>query len=189
MPRNVGPPATSPASPICDQLGTYFPINGKEYPATQTLNVKKGDLFRIRWISLTGEDTHTMHTHGHYQKLIARDAQPVGSQDLQDTVALSPGQRVDVVVKADQQPGTWLVHCHVMDHIEGSDGMAAGLITAIVYAGAPNTLLKMGAAMMAGKPPMNTPTSVNGNCAVPTRHVAMPALMGWIAFCAISITR
>ena len=131
----------------------HWTINGKEYPATHVLNVKKGEKFRIRWISLTGEDTHTMHTHGHYQEIIARDSQPVGSRDLQDTVALSPGQRVDVVITANQQPGTWLVHCHVMDHIEGSDGMAAGLITAIQYAGAPNTFLKMGNAMMAGMPP------------------------------------
>ncbi len=130
----------------------HWTLNGKEYPATQPLNVKKGERFRIRWISLTGEDTHTMHTHGHYQQLIARDAQPITWRDVQDTVALSPGQRVDVVVTADQQPGTWLVHCHVMDHTENSAGMAAGLITAIQYAGAPNRLASMGPAMAVGMP-------------------------------------
>jgi ZIP family zinc transporter len=131
----------------------HWTINGREYPATHLLNVKKGERFRIRWISLTGSDTHTMHTHGHYQQLIARDAQPIETRDVQDTVAVLPGQRVDVVVTADQQPGTWLIHCHVMDHIEGSDGMAAGLITAIQYAGAPNNFLAMGSAMSAGMPP------------------------------------
>jgi ZIP family zinc transporter len=131
----------------------HWTINGKEYPATQLLNVKKGERFRIRWISLTGSDAHTMHTHGHYQRLIARDAQPIETRDVQDTVSVLPGQRVDVVVTADQQPGTWLVHCHVMDHIEGGNGMPAGLITAIQYAGAPNTFRAMGAAMAAGTPP------------------------------------
>jgi len=130
----------------------HWTLNGKEYPATQPLNVKRGERFRIRWISLTAEDTHTMHTHGHYQQIIARDAQPVLTRDLQDTVALSPGQRVDVVVTADQQPGTWLVHCHVMDHTEDANGMAAGLITAIHYAGTPDTLAAMGPAMAAGMP-------------------------------------
>jgi ZIP family zinc transporter len=128
----------------------HWTLNGKEYPATQALNVKRGERFRIRWISLTGEDTHTMHTHGHYQQLIARDAQPVETRDVQDTVALSPGQRIDVIVTANQQPGTWLVHCHVMDHIEDANGMAAGLITAIHYAGTPNTLTSMGQAMSMG---------------------------------------
>ena len=36
----------------------------------------------------------------------------------QDTVLVAPGQRIDVIVTANQQPGTWLIHCHVMDHIE-----------------------------------------------------------------------
>jgi zinc transporter, ZIP family len=135
---------------IQSAVENHWTLNGKEYPATQALNVKHGERFRIRWISLTGEDTHTMHTHGHYQQLIARDAQPVQARDVQDTVALAPGQRVDVVVKADQQPGTWLVHCHVMDHTEDANGMAAGLITAIHYAGAPNTLTAMGPAMAVG---------------------------------------
>lgn len=128
----------------------HWTINGKEYPATQPMNVKRGERFRIRWISLTSEDTHTMHTHGHYQQIIARDAQPVETRDVEDTVPLSPGQRVDVVVTANQQPGTWLVHCHVMDHIEDAAGMPAGLITAIQYAGAPNRLPSMGSAMSAG---------------------------------------
>ena len=81
-----------------------------------------------------------MHTHGHYQQIVARDAQPVGSPDLEDTVLLGPGQRVDVIVKADAQPGTWLLHCHVLDHVENAQGMPDGLVTAIHYIGTPNTL-------------------------------------------------
>jgi zinc transporter, ZIP family len=131
----------------------HWTINGKEYPATHVMTVKHGEKFRIRWISLTAEDTHTMHTHGHYQQLIARDAQPVETHDVQDTVALAPGQRVDVIVHADQAPGTWLVHCHVMDHTEDASGMPAGLITAIQYEGAPNLLLQMGRSMAMTMPP------------------------------------
>lgn len=133
-----------------------FTINGKEYPATQTLDVHRGERFRIRWINISGEEFHTMHTHGHYQQIIARDAQPVDYRDIEDTVLVGPGQRVDVVVDANAQPGTWLVHCHVMDHIEDAQGMPAGLITAIHYIGTPNTLTKMMSAMptnAGGAPP------------------------------------
>jgi len=125
-----------------------FTINGKEYPLTQTLDVKPGERFRIRWINISGENFHTMHTHGHYQQVIARDAQPVASLDVQDTVLLAPGQRMDVVVKADAKPGTWLLHCHVLDHVEDPQGMPDGLVTAIHYIGTPNTLGSMYAAMM-----------------------------------------
>jgi zinc transporter, ZIP family len=128
----------------------HWTMNGKEYPATHALDVRRGERFRIRWLSLTGEDMHSMHTHGHYQQIIARDAQPLAMKDVQDTVALAPGQRVDVVVTADQAPGTWLIHCHVMDHMEDHMGMPAGLITAIHYIGTPNVLDSMGPAMSAG---------------------------------------
>jgi ZIP family zinc transporter len=135
-----------------------FTLNGKEYPVTQTLDVKAGERFRIRWINISAENFHTMHTHGHYQQIVARDSEPVDTRDLEDTVLLGPGQRIDVVVKADARPGTWLLHCHVLDHVENDQGMPDGLVTAIHYAGTPNTLTSMYDAMMpamspkAGKP-------------------------------------
>ncbi len=132
----------------------HFTINGKEYPATRVLDVRAGERFRIRWINISGEEFHTMHTHGHYQRIIARDAAPVTYEDIQDTVLVAPGQRVDVVIKADAKPGTWLIHCHVLDHIEDASGMPAGLITAIHYAGTPNTLTKMYRAMQPASTPM-----------------------------------
>jgi zinc transporter, ZIP family len=132
-----------------------FTLNGKEYPATQQLNVRSGERFRIRWINISGEEFHTMHTHGHYQQIVARDAAPVDYRDVEDTVLVAPGQRVDVVVKADAKPGTWLVHCHVMDHTEDANGMPSGLITAIHYAGTPNVLTAMLPAMQAAMPAGN----------------------------------
>ncbi|HTJ28182.1 MAG TPA: multicopper oxidase domain-containing protein [Candidatus Limnocylindria bacterium] len=125
----------------------HFTINGKEYPATTPIEVRKGDRVRLRWINISAENVHTMHTHGHDQLVIARDAQPVATRDLEDTVLLGPGQRVDTVVVADQQPGNWLVHCHVLDHVQDGMGMPAGLVTTIHYAGTPNKLAAMGAAM------------------------------------------
>ncbi len=105
----------------------HFTLNGKEYPATRPLDVRDGERFRIRWINISGEEFHTMHTHGHYQQIVARDAQPVDYRDVEDTVLVAPGQRVDVVIDANAKPGTWLVHCHVMDHIEDATGMPARL--------------------------------------------------------------
>jgi ZIP family zinc transporter len=134
---------------IQSNLENHFTINGKEYPATTQMQVREGQRIRIRWISMSGEEWHTMHTHGHYQQIIARDGYPVNYRDIEDTVTLGPGQRVDVIVDANQSPGTWLVHCHVTDHTENAQGMPAGLITAIHYEGTPNTFASMGKAMMA----------------------------------------
>jgi len=132
----------------------HFTLNGKEYPSTRALDVRRGERFRIRWINISGEEFHTMHTHGHYQQIVERDAAPVDYKDVEDTVLVAPGQRVDVVVEANAQPGTWLIHCHVLDHIEDASGMPSGLITAIHYIGTPNTLGTMYRAMMpAARPP------------------------------------
>jgi ZIP family zinc transporter len=135
----------------------HFTINGKEYPYTVPIEVRKGQRVRIRWINISGESMHTMHTHGHYQRIVARDAQPVTYQDIEDTVFLGPGQRVDVVIKADQIPGTWVVHCHVLDHTEDGSGLPDGLITAIHYEGTPYTGGAMNKAMRAMLPSFGRP--------------------------------
>ncbi len=130
----------------------HFTINGKEYPFTAPIEVRKGQRVRLRWINISGESMHTMHTHGHYQRIVARDAQPVTYQDIEDTVFLGPGQRVDVVIQANQLPGTWLVHCHVIDHTEDGSGMPDGLVTAIHYEGTRYTGAAMNSAMRAMLP-------------------------------------
>ena len=125
-----------------------FTINGKEYPATKPLDVRRGERVRIRWINISAENFHTMHTHGHYMDVIARDAIPTAGRDLEDTLAIGPGQRVDTIVKADQKPGTWMIHCHVLDHVEDGQGMPDGLITALHYVGTPDKTTAMYTAMM-----------------------------------------
>ncbi|MBC5811181.1 MAG: multicopper oxidase domain-containing protein [Candidatus Eremiobacteraeota bacterium] len=125
----------------------HFSINGKSYPDIPSLEVARGERIRLRWINISGENMHTMHTHGHDMRVIARDALPLDYNDVQDTILLGPGQRADVVVVANAQPGTWMLHCHIADHIEDSSGHPDGLITAIHYRGTPNTLAAMGRAM------------------------------------------
>ncbi|HZZ64300.1 MAG TPA: multicopper oxidase domain-containing protein [Candidatus Baltobacteraceae bacterium] len=134
----------------------HFTINGKEYPYTTPIEVRKGQRIRIRWVNISGEAFHTMHTHGHYQRIIARDAQPVTWPDVEDTVGIGPGQRLDVLVDANQQPGNWLVHCHVLDHTEDSQGYPDGLITTIHYAGTPENGAAMNASMRGMLPNFGT---------------------------------
>lgn len=159
-----------------------FTLNGKEYPAAPALEVKSGQRIRIRWISISGEEFHTMHTHGHYQRIIARDAAPVDYSDVQDTVLIGPGQRVDTIVDANAKPGTWLVHCHVMDHIEDSNGMPDGLITAIHYSGTPNTLASMYKAMTPAMRPIKHALSFG-------MTVLLGAIAGFTIFLGLPIAR
>ncbi len=164
----------------------HFTLNGKEYPATVAMDVRKGERMRIRWINISGENFHTMHTHGHYQHIIARDAMPLAHDDVEDTVELGPGQRVDAIVTADAQPGTWLVHCHVTDHTEDANGMPDGLVTAIHYIGTPNRLTAMNDAMRMQMPSfgMNTPTPLSFGWTV-----VLGAIAGFTIFLGLPIAR
>jgi zinc transporter ZupT len=147
-----------------------FTINGKAYPATKPLDVRAGEHIRIRWINISAENFHTMHTHGHYQRVIARDAIPLSAKDVEDTVEIGPGQRVDVTLDADQQPGTWMIHCHVLDHTENRQGTPDGLITSIHYLGTPNKTAAMYDEMMRAMPPM----AMTGGPAPPAGALRLP---------------
>ncbi|MBV9102655.1 MAG: multicopper oxidase domain-containing protein [Candidatus Eremiobacteraeota bacterium] len=138
-----------------------FTLNGKAYPATTPIQVRSGERIRVRWINISAENFHTMHTHGHYQRIIARDAVPVSVPDVEDTVLIGPGQRIDVTIDANQHPGTWMVHCHVLDHTEDARGMPDGLITAIHYLGTPDKTAAMEDEMMRAMPMRGTSLTAN----------------------------
>jgi len=125
----------------------FFSLNGKSYPLTHPLEVKSGQTIRLRFINISGTEFHTMHLHGHRMRIIARDGNPVLTDDVENTVLIGPGQTVDTLVKADANPGTWLLHCHVLDHMMNGNVMPGGLITALHYSGTPDTLAMLGMSM------------------------------------------
>ncbi|GAC1498369.1 MAG: hypothetical protein NVS1B14_01370 [Vulcanimicrobiaceae bacterium] len=132
---------------IREDAENFFSLNGKAYPQTVPLEVKSGDTIRRRYINISGTEFHTMHLHGHRMRVIARDGNPVTYGDIENTVMIGPGQTIDTLVKADADPGTWLLHCHVVDHTMNAKVMPGGLISAVHYAGTPDTLAAMNASM------------------------------------------
>ncbi|MBN8907182.1 MAG: multicopper oxidase domain-containing protein, partial [Rhodospirillales bacterium] len=67
---------------------------------------------------------HPMHLHGHSFQFIERDGVAASHAEWGDTVLLRPRETVRVAFVADN-PGDWMLHCHVMGHQE------AGLMTII----------------------------------------------------------
>jgi FtsP/CotA-like multicopper oxidase with cupredoxin domain len=67
---------------------------------------------------------HPMHLHGHSFRLLARNSAAVAPAVWGDTVLVAPRETVDVAFVADN-PGDWMLHCHVMDH------QVSGLMTFI----------------------------------------------------------
>jgi manganese oxidase len=106
-----------------------FTLNGKGFPATEPLVLKQGERIRIRYMN-EGLQIHPMHLHGMPQLIVARDGWDLPMPYYQDTVLVSPGERVDVIVEA-TEVGVWAFHCHVLTHAEGPDGMF-GMVTAMI---------------------------------------------------------
>jgi FtsP/CotA-like multicopper oxidase with cupredoxin domain len=67
---------------------------------------------------------HPMHLHGHSFNVLSRDGAPVPHDEWGDTVLVRPREHMRVAFVADN-PGDWMLHCHVMEHQVG------GLMTTI----------------------------------------------------------
>jgi manganese oxidase len=89
-------------------------INGYLYGNGPKMVMKQGQ--RVRWYLMTigfGFNFHTPHWHGNTVLL---------NRQRTDVIALSPAQMVTVDMVPDN-PGTWMYHCHVSDHMDS--GMIA----------------------------------------------------------------
>ena len=113
-----------------DSLGG-FTINGHGFPAVVPVLAAVGETVRIRFMN-EGVMMHPWHSHGYVMKVIERDGRPLGSAAFEcDTLGVNPGERYDVLIKVDR-PGVWAFHCHILPHVEGTDGMFGMVNTLIV---------------------------------------------------------
>ena len=58
---------------------------------------------------------HPMHLHGHSFRVLSRNGAAAPHREWGDTVLVSPREAVEVAFVADN-PGDWMLHCHVMNH-------------------------------------------------------------------------
>lgn len=61
---------------------------------------------------------HPIHLHGHSFRVMSRNGQPTRYGEWQDTVLMSPRERVEIAFVADN-PGNWMFHCHILEHMVG----------------------------------------------------------------------
>ena len=108
---------TYPAMLMEGALPNYFTINGKAYPATDTVTMQVGQTIKLRFIGTNNNFVHPMHVHGGPFQVVAVDGVTLNdsARYQADTVNVGPGQRYDVVWTA-RKRGKWLVHCHIPHH-------------------------------------------------------------------------
>ena len=125
--RDWYPKTYAPRNEIYDG----FTINGKSFPMTEPIKVKEGERVRMRFIN-AGYQQHFMHTHSHKFTVVARDGAYVDEPQKIDTFGVGPGNRVDVIMVADN-PGIWPFHCHRLNHITNEHIYPGGMLTFIQY--------------------------------------------------------
>ncbi|HDR4373326.1 copper oxidase [Bacillus thuringiensis serovar nigeriensis] len=104
-----------------------YTINGKVFPDIDPIQVKKGDLVKVKLVNRSKMDDHPMHLHGHFFQVLSKDGKPIeGSPIVKDTLNLRPGEEYEVAFVANN-PGEWMFHCHDLHHA------SAGMVTEVNY--------------------------------------------------------
>lgn len=107
--------------------GMIYTINGKTFPNTNPINVKKGDLVKVKLVNQDMMNNHPMHLHGHEFQILSKNGKPLaGSPLYKDTLNIKPGETYVVAFLANN-PGRWMFHCHDLHHAN------AGMVTEVNY--------------------------------------------------------
>lgn len=91
---------------------------------------KKGDKVKLK---ITNDKTsmhpmqHPVHLHGQRFLVISRNGQPNTNLAWKDTVLVPAGDTVEILVDMNN-PGTWMLHCHISEHVE-NDMMSPFVVT------------------------------------------------------------
>ena len=95
--------------PVTDGDDFFAVLNGKAYPLNPHYIFAVDEVVRFRMVNI-GSEYHTFHIHGH----VWLDER--GNNN--DNEVLAPGEAVDGLVQM-REPGSWMYHCHIYDHIAG----------------------------------------------------------------------
>ncbi len=92
-------------------------MNGHALPGTEPLVAKLGDHVRIRFGNLSAMDHHPIHLHGYHFMITGSSGGwiPPAAQQIATTVLVAVGQ-VKVIEFLADNPGDWLMHCHMTHH-------------------------------------------------------------------------
>ncbi len=66
---------------------------------------------------------HPIHLHGQRFLVLSRDGEPQPNLAWKDTVVIPVGSTVDLLLEA-SNPGEWMLHCHISEHLDAGMRMA-----------------------------------------------------------------
>ncbi len=110
---------------LANQFGYMWSLNGDAgIPEKPLFSVKRGQTVELEFVNQTIW-AHAMHLHGHHTQEINRTGKNKPGNSLytstshwRDTVLVDAHEILKVVFVADN-PGKWMLHCHMLEHQAG----------------------------------------------------------------------
>jgi FtsP/CotA-like multicopper oxidase with cupredoxin domain len=109
-----------------DMTSYIWKLGGKASPDMASWTIKEGERVEMVFNNKSGM-SHPMHLHGHVFQVTEIDGKAINGA-LRDTVLVAPNSVVKVQFDANN-PGIWMMHCHILYHEMG------GMMATINYEG------------------------------------------------------
>ena len=96
--------------------GLVWSINEHAWPDAYRWEAALGEMQTIELRNLAGPE-HPFHLHGQFFRVLTRDGEPADEPGARDTVLVG-GMQTVVVASDFSNPGTWMAHCHILEHAQ-----------------------------------------------------------------------
>jgi len=101
---SVGPSLTN---------GMNFLINNKMHVNDQPVIIGETQVWEV---SNTSFMDHPFHLHGFFFQVIEENGKAPAYRAWKDTYNLKPRTKIKITWIPDRRPGTWMYHCHILEH-------------------------------------------------------------------------
>jgi FtsP/CotA-like multicopper oxidase with cupredoxin domain len=124
--RNIEPISTDGATRVNIEFtiaqlgdGTFvYGVNGVPFAKNHSIAAKPGET-QVWTIANKTKWSHPFHLHGFFFQVLDGKGQQVRPLEWKDTVNVPFEQTVSLVVRYDDRRGSWMFHCHILDHADG----------------------------------------------------------------------
>ena len=96
---------------------TILGINGVPFWDATPLDATIGETQIWQLTDATGF-AHPFHLHGYFFQVLSIEGNEPEAQEWKDTVNIHANGETRIAVRFDDRPGTWMTHCHILDHAE-----------------------------------------------------------------------
>ena len=102
-----------------DEKGEFeYGINSVPFGKAQTILARPGET-QVWTVKNSTKWSHPFHLHGFFFQVLDEKGVPVRPLGWRDTVDVPLEETVRLAVRFDDRQGTWMYHCHILDHADG----------------------------------------------------------------------